>query len=137
MATDRKYQVVICGGGLAGLTLALQLQNKYPEASITVLEKTVRPLPEAAHKVGESTVEIGGHYFAEVLGLKSYLDEKQFPKLGLRYFYGDSNQPFENRPELGPSMFSPVPTFQLDRGIFENDLRSMVLDLGVNLVEGA
>ena len=137
MATDKKYQVVICGGGLASLTLALQLQKKHPEASITVLEKTARPLPEAVHKVGESTVEIGGHYFAEVLGLKSYLDEKQFPKLGLRYFYGNQNQPFENRPELGPSMFSPVPTFQLDRGIFENDLRSMVLDLGVNLAEGA
>lgn len=137
MALDNKYQIVICGGGLAGLTLSLQLRKLYPSAAVTVIEKTTRPLPEAAHKVGESTVEIGGHYFAEVLGLKTYLQKKQFPKLGLRYFYGDTSQPFENRAELGPSMFSPVPTYQLDRGTFESDLREMAIASGVNLLEGA
>ena len=132
-----EYRVVICGGGLAGLTLSLQLKNQHPKASITVIEKTARPLPEAAHKVGESTVEIGAHYLSSVLGLKSYLEEKHLPKLGLRYFYGDTSKPFETRPELGPSMFSPVPTYQLDRGILENDLRDMAITAGVELLEGA
>ena len=71
-----EYKIVICGGGLAGLTLSLQLKRDYPEVSITVIEKTTRPLPEAAHKVGESTVEIGAHYLSSVLGLKNYLEEK-------------------------------------------------------------
>ncbi|MFM1874532.1 MAG: hypothetical protein RL266_269 [Bacteroidota bacterium] len=137
MASENKYQVVICGGGLAGLTLSLQLRKLFPKAAVTVIEKITRPLPEAAHKVGESTVEIGGHYFSEVLDLKTYLQEKQFPKLGLRYFYGDASQPFDQRAELGPSMFSPVPTFQLDRGTLENDLREMAITAGVNLIEGA
>jgi flavin-dependent dehydrogenase len=137
MNSASNYQVVICGGGLAGLTLALQLRQNHPEIGITVIEKTVRPLDEAAHKVGESTVEIGAHYLSSVLGLKKYLDEKQLPKLGLRYFYGDTSKPFETRPELGPSMFSPVPTYQLDRGILENDLREMVVNSGVELLEGA
>ncbi len=137
MRQGKDYKVVICGGGLAGLTLSLQLKQQHPEASVTVIEKTTRPLPEAAHKVGESTVEIGAHYLSSVLGLKKYLEEKHLPKLGLRYFYGDTSKPFETRPELGPSMFSPVPTYQLDRGILENDLRDMALNSGVELFEGA
>lgn len=137
MSALREYKVVICGGGLAGLTLGLQLKQNHPSASVKIIEKTPRPLPEAAHKVGESTVEIGAHYLSSVLGLKDYLEEKHLPKLGLRYFYGDTSAPFENRPELGPSMFSPVPTYQLDRGILENDLREKAISKGVELLEGA
>ena len=131
------FRVVICGGGLAGLTLALQLKRLQPNVDITVLEKTTRPLPDAAHKVGESTVEIGAHYLSNVLGLKTYLEKKQLPKLGLRYFYGNGKLQLEDRPELGPSMYSPVPSYQLDRGTLETDLRKMVRDSGVNLLEGA
>ncbi|MDP6909077.1 MAG: NAD(P)-binding protein, partial [Flavobacteriales bacterium] len=78
------YDVVICGGGLAGLTLSYQLKQESPQITIAVIEKTVRPLPDATLKIGESSVEIGAHYFSDVLGLKSYLEEKQLPKLGLR-----------------------------------------------------
>lgn len=131
------FRVVICGGGLAGLTLALQLKKLRPELQVTLLEKTTRPLPDAAHKVGESTVEIGAHYFGEVLGLKTYLQKSQLPKLGLRYFYGSGKLPLDERPELGPSMYSPVPSYQLDRGTLETDLRQLSQDAGVNLLEGA
>lgn len=130
------YDVAVCGGGLAGLTLAYQLRRELPNLSVVIIEKAEGPLPDAAHKVGESTVELGAHYLGEVLGLKSYLIEKQFPKLGLRYFYGDGSGPFEERPELGASTFSPVPTYQLDRGLLENDLRKLVADAGVGVLEG-
>ncbi|PCH98145.1 MAG: FAD-dependent oxidoreductase [Bacteroidetes bacterium] len=131
------YDVAVCGGGLAGLTLAYQLSRELPNLSVVVIEKAMRPLPDAAHKVGESTVEIGAHYLSEVLGLREYLNENQYPKLGLRYFYGDGTGAFEDRPELGASTFSPVPTYQLDRGSLENDLRKFVVDAGVKLEEGA
>ena len=53
------HDVVITGGGLAGLTLALQLKQSFADLDILVLERRVHPVPIAAHKVGESTVEIG------------------------------------------------------------------------------
>ncbi|MCA9611955.1 MAG: FAD-dependent oxidoreductase, partial [Myxococcales bacterium] len=49
------YDVIVCGGGLAGLTLAYQLRQELPDASVAVVERQKRPLPEAAHKVGESS----------------------------------------------------------------------------------
>ncbi len=59
----QRADVVITGGGLAGLSLALQLKQRDPALAITVLERRAHPVREAAFKVGESTVEIGAHYF--------------------------------------------------------------------------
>ena len=59
--------VVILGGGLAGLTLALQLRQRFADLDVQVLERRTHPVPEAAHKVGESSVEIGAHYFDTVI----------------------------------------------------------------------
>ena len=51
-----RYDVAILGGGLAGLTLAIQLKRQRPDTSVAVLEKRDGPAPLAAFKVGESTV---------------------------------------------------------------------------------
>ena len=37
--------VVVAGGGLAGLTLALQLKQRMPELDITVIERRLHPVP--------------------------------------------------------------------------------------------
>jgi 2-polyprenyl-6-methoxyphenol hydroxylase-like FAD-dependent oxidoreductase len=131
------YDVVICGGGLAGLTLGRQLRQSLPHLSIAIIDKTARPLPAAAHKVGESSVEIGAHYFSRVLDLEQYLAKAQLPKLGLRFFFGDSRGPLENRPELGARQFPPVPSYQLDRGVLENDLRRLGQESGITFYEGS
>lgn len=129
------FDVIICGGGLAGLTLARQLSRQLPSIRCAVVEKTERPLPEACHKVGESSVEVGTHYLASVLGLGDYLDRAHLPKNGLRFFCGGGRGPLAERIELGPAEFPPVPSYQMDRGRLENDLRAMV-EPDVALFEG-
>jgi flavin-dependent dehydrogenase len=124
--------VLVIGGGLAGLTLARQLRMELPDASITILERGNRPAPEASYKVGESSVEVAAHYFGERLKLKDHLDRDQLPKLGLRYFFpqGD-NDDVTRRFEIGPSEFPTTPSYQLDRGRFENYLHELNLENGI------
>jgi len=131
-----RYDVVIGGGGLAGLSLARQLSLYMPDVSVAVVDPLVRPLPEAAFKVGESSVEVGARYFGEVLQLAPYLKQRHYRKFGLRYFLGDGSQPLHRRPECGADRALPVPSYQLDRGVLEHDMRGMVQDAGVALYEG-
>jgi len=136
MKTATRYDVVIAGGGLAGLCLSLQLARTRSGLRILVAEKNLHPLPEAAHKVGESSVEVASHYFSEVLGLGDVL-ARETPKFGLRFFMSHAgNHDIASRPECGPSHFLSVPSFQIDRGRFENALGERVRTLGVDFVAG-
>ena len=132
------FDVVIAGGGLAGLCLARQLKLEAPDLTLLVVEKRRHPVREAAFKVGESSVEIGAHYFHKILGLEPHLRGAHLEKLGLRYFFPHrDNREIHTRVELGPSCFPPVPSFQLDRGRLENYLLQAVRDSGVEVVDGA
>jgi hypothetical protein len=71
-ADGKSFDVVICGGGLAGLLLARQLRRDLPELSVALVERVARPLPDACHKVGESSVELGSQYL-ERLGLRDFV----------------------------------------------------------------
>jgi flavin-dependent dehydrogenase len=135
---DGVFDVLICGGGLAGLTLARQLKLEMPQLSVAVVDRQASPLPEAAHKVGESSNELTAHYLGKVLGLEEYLRERQLPKFGLRYFFGDPHGPFDDRPEFGQKVRPPFVTgYQLDRGRLENDLRQMAAEMGVTVIENS
>ncbi|MEY2833254.1 MAG: hypothetical protein RLZZ574_2513 [Cyanobacteriota bacterium] len=129
------YDVVICGSGLAGLSLARQLKLKMPDLSIAMIDRLASPLPEASFKVGESTVEVGAFYLANVLQLTDYLEEHHLHKFGLRYFFGDARGSFHKRPELGLSEYHLPNSYQIDRGKFENDLRQFNVDAGIELLE--
>jgi flavin-dependent dehydrogenase len=131
------HDVVILGGGLAGMTLALQLKQRLPDLDVLMLERRTHPVPQAAHKVGESSVEIAANYFGQVLGLEAHLQQTQLKKFGFRFFFSDRADRIDTVTELGASTFLPAPSYQLDRGIFENDLGAIVRAHGVRFVDGA
>jgi flavin-dependent dehydrogenase len=137
-APGESYDVAILGGGLAGLTLAIQLKQARPSTSVLVLEKREGPAPLAAFKVGESTVPAGAHYFAEVVGMRDHLAHEQLIKLGLRFFLpADGNADITKRLEKGPPDYPEKETYQVDRGLLENKLAARARSLGVELAQGA
>lgn len=137
MTLDARHDVVIIGGGLAGLCLALQLREKFADLDIAVLERSAHPLPVAALKVGESKVEIGAHYLAETLGLREHLDTAHIRKFGFRFFWSDQRSDLEGVTELGVSQVLPTPTWQIDRGILENHLGRLVQERGIHFLDGS
>ena len=135
---DVEHDIVITGGGLAGLTLALQLKKSLSTSRILVLEKRKDPAPDAAHKVGESLSELGAYYLREVLNLKENLVNCQLRKFGFRIFLtpeyaGDITR----RVEVGSKIFNPFPSHQVDRGRLENDLVHAAVDSGIDIMLGA
>ncbi len=137
MVDRSDWDVVICGGGLAGLTLARQLRLYVPQADTLILEKQPRPLPAACHKVGESLVEGSAHYLRDVLKLRDYIGRTHIKKFGLRFFGGKEGAPLEDLWEFGPVIHLPLDSYQVDRGVLENDLRGFNDELRIPMVEGA
>ncbi|HEY1348705.1 MAG TPA: NAD(P)/FAD-dependent oxidoreductase [Ktedonobacteraceae bacterium] len=134
-----QHDVAILGGGIAGQTLALQLRQMQPGLDIIVLEKQAHPVPEAAHKVGESTVEIAAHYLRDVLGLGKHLQNCELRKFGLRFFFSaQDNQDITRRVELGHALPPPraVESYQLDRGRLENALGQELEERGITFLSG-
>lgn len=137
MTAESTHDIVIMGGGLAGLTLALQLRRRDPALDVLVIERRSHPVPVACHKVGESSVEIGAHYFEQVLGLKQHLDDQQLRKFGFRFFFSEGERDIARVTELGASRPLPTPSYQIDRGVFENFLAEECRRQGVGFVDGA
>ena len=142
--------VIIVGGGLAGLTLALQLRQTLPMLSVTVLEKHRYPVPETTFKVGESMVEVSSWYLREILGLGDHLMESHLPKFGLRFFMSEhDNSDLGCRPEFGPLSSSEnipnkpkkhlpgihLPTYNVDRGRLENHLLECCRETDIEVLE--
>ena len=133
---EDRYDVVVLGGGLAGLCLAIQLRRANGSIRVLVAERSRHPLPEAAHKVGESSVELASYYFRNVLGLEDAL-AAELRKFGLRFFMSHAdNRNIRDRLECGPSDFLTVPSYQLDRGRFENALGKQAERCGVEFIDG-
>src|ERR1043165_1244768 len=135
MSEMKHYDVVILGGGLAGLGLSIQLKLAKPDIKILVLERRKHVAPTSAHKVGESTVELASYYLRNVLQLKDYLEKHELPKYGLRFFFrSHTKDVIESRVELGPRKWLYTPSHQLDRGTLENHMAGKTEGLGTEFL---
>ena len=120
---ERHYDTVIIGAGLAGLSLARQLLL-YTNKTVLHLDREPK-LPVTRQKVGESNVQVAGHYFARVLDMEEHLFHEHVMKYNLRFMWktaGRSGANFEDFSHSYIRHFSNIACYQLDRNKFEGEL---------------
>ncbi|GHO82446.1 NAD(P)/FAD-dependent oxidoreductase [Dictyobacter formicarum] len=128
------YDVVICGAGLAGLTLARQITRELPAVSVLLLEGRGNKTHTNAINVGESTVEVSAYYLIDMLDLREILEQAHLRKLGFRFFFKNGATPLHQCAELGFSEFPPRDSFQLDRARLEADIKQLNAEQGIQML---
>jgi flavin-dependent dehydrogenase len=128
------YDVVIMGGALSGGATATLLLRQNPGIRILVLEKSVK----LSRRVGEATVEVSAYFMGRVLGLTQYLNESHLAKQGLRFWFtNDEVKTLAEASELGPLYQVRVPSYQLDRATFDEEVLRRAAAAGAHILRPA
>lgn len=124
----RSTDVLILGGGLAGLTLARHLLRET-DRRVLLLERR-QEIPTHRQKVGESTVQVAGYYLSKVLGLETYLLHEHFMKYNLRFFWENAgdNGAYEDYGQSYIRPFSNIASYQVNRNTLEAELLRLNLE---------
>ena len=103
-ATSR-HDVIIVGGGLAGLTLALQLRQRLPDLDVLVLERRAHPVPEARTRSASRRSRSPRTTSARCSGSSRTCADRQLKKFGFRFFFSDGERDLAKVTELGASTY--------------------------------
>ena len=131
---DDIHDVVVVGGGIAALGLARLLHLECPGQRILTVDKAAKP----QRKVGESTVEIAGHFLISRLGLKEVIQRTSLPKNGIRFWFDDAEHRagWCEATEDGPATYAWWQTWQVEREPFEAELERLCAAAGSTHLHG-
>jgi flavin-dependent dehydrogenase len=128
------HDVVIIGGALSGGATANLLLRQNPGIRVLILEKSAK----LSRRVGEATVEVSAYFMGRVLGMTQYLNESHLNKQGLRFWFtNDEVKTLGEASELGPLYQVRVPSYQLDRAAFDEEVLRRAGVAGAHIVRPA
>ena len=135
--TPRQHDVVIMGGGLAGLTLALQLKQRFADIDVVVLERRAIRCRTRRTRWANPRSRSAPTTSTRCWACKPHMHGAQLRKFGFRFFFSEGRRDIDQVTEIGASRYLSVPSYQIDRGIFENYLAEEAARRGVRFVDGA
>jgi flavin-dependent dehydrogenase len=132
--TERRVDVVIIGGALAGAATAILLLRKKPELKVLIVEKSAA----FTRRVGEATVEVSAYFLCRVLGLTQYMNETQLVKQGMRFWFAnEKTTTLAECAEIGGKYLSRIPAFQVDRSSLDEEVLRRARALGAEVLRPA
>jgi len=131
---SQTYDVIIIGGALAGGASATLLLRKNPGIRVLILDKS----ENLSRRVGEATVEVSAYFLGHVLGMTQYLNDSHIAKQGLRFWFAnDQVSTLDQAAEVGPKYLARLPSYQLDRASFDEEVLRRAVEQGADLIRPA
>src|SRR6266446_903830 len=128
------YDVIVIGGALSGAATATLLLRQNSGMRVLVVEKSA----QLTRRVGEATVEVSAFFMGRVLGLTQYLNESHLVKQGLRFWFtNDEVKSLDEASELGGHYQVRLPSYQLDRAAFDEEVLRRACAAGAALLRPA
>jgi flavin-dependent dehydrogenase len=132
--SDSTYDVAVIGGALSGAATATLLLRRNPGLRLLIVEKSA----QLSRRVGEATVEISAYFMGRVLGLSQHLNESHLVKQGLRFWFkNDDVKSVAEASEVGGLYQVRLPSYQLDRATFDEEVLRRACDAGAKLLRPA
>lgn len=133
------YDVVIMGGGFAGLCQARHLMLNIPNIKVAVVD--YRPVERDVKdmKIGESMVEVAALFVCKELGLHEYMIENHTPKAGLNFHWpkqSENTDQLDDYYHVWSNRQTAIASFHMNRAKFERDVLAFNKEMGVEFYNG-
>jgi len=128
------YDVVVVGGSLSGAATATLLLRRNPGLKLLIIEKSI----QFTRRVGEATVEVSAYFLGRILGMTQHLNESHLVKQGMRFWFtNDEVASLAEASELGGRYQVRLPSYQLDRAVFDEEVLRRACAAGAELLRPA